>query len=144
MGLKSYFMAPKPQQKSGNKATDAASTADPDESPTTPSRIRTPNNITPWTSRPGSVTTGEEMSDSKCELMVNWLHQKQVERTWCDSESTDEGVVLKKGKGDYACCPESLHEEPEGFRKAVELLNVRVSSRYIVLCVEVCDCADCQ
>ena len=66
------------------------------------------------------------MSDSKCELMVSWLHQQQMEKIWSDSDAIDEGVVLKKSKGDYACCPESLHHEPEGFRKAVELLNVRV------------------
>lgn len=74
----------------------------------------------------------EEMSDTRCEIMVSWLHQQQIERTWFDSRANDEGVVLKKSKGEYACCPENLADEPEGFCKAVELLNVRVSfDRYL-------------
>lgn len=64
--------------------------------------------------------------------MVSWLHQQQIEKTWFDSRASDEGVVLKRSKGEYTCCPENLADEPNGFCTAVEMLNVRVSL-YIVL-----------
>lgn len=69
----------------------------------------------------------EEMSDTRCEIMVSWLHQQQIEKTWFDRGASDEGVVLKKMKGKYVCCPENLADEPNGFCTAVETLNVRVS-----------------
>lgn len=74
---------------------------------------------------------GEEMSDTRCEIMVSWLHQQQIEKTWFDSRADDEGVVLKRSKGDYVCCPENIADEPDGFRRAVEILNVRVGFCHI-------------
>lgn len=69
---------------------------------------------------------GEEMSDTRCEIMVSWLHQQQIEKIWFDSRARDQGVVLKRAKGDYVSCPESVADEPGGFRGAIEILNVRV------------------
>ena len=69
---------------------------------------------------------GEEMSDTRCEIMVSWLHQQQIEKTWFDSRARDQGVVLKRSKGDYVSCPENVADEPDGFRRAIEMLNVRV------------------
>ena len=57
---------------------------------------------------------------------MSWLHQEQLEKLWYEG-SDEEGIVLKKSKGVYACCPEGLSDEPEGLRKAIEMLNVRVS-----------------
>ena len=58
--------------------------------------------------------------------MVSWLHQQQIEKTWFDSLARDQGVVLKRTKGDYVSCPEDVADEPDGFRRAIEILNVRV------------------
>ena len=69
---------------------------------------------------------GEEMSDTRCEIMVSWLHQQQIEKTWFDSRAKDQGVVIKRSKGDYVSCPENVADEPDGFRRAIEILNVRV------------------
>jgi hypothetical protein len=66
------------------------------------------------------------MNDLKCDVMVNWLYQQQMERLWT-AGGIDEGVVLKKSRGAYTCCPADITEEPLGFFKAVETLNVRVS-----------------
>lgn len=66
------------------------------------------------------------MNDLKCDVMVNWLYQQQMERLWT-AGGIDEGVVLKKARGAYTCCPADITEEPYGFFKAVETLNVRVS-----------------
>jgi hypothetical protein len=58
--------------------------------------------------------------------MVNWLYQQQMERLWT-AGAHDEGVVLKRSRGAYTTCPEDLIEEPYGFYKAIETLNVRVA-----------------
>jgi len=93
----------------------------------------TPGNGTPWGSRPASLypsgdfrnSQADDISDIKCDVMVNWLYQQQMERLWT-AGGHDEGVVLKKGRSAYSSCPADLVEEPYGFFKAVEFLNVRV------------------
>ena len=67
-----------------------------------------------------------ELRDIKCDVMVNWLYQQQMEMLWTAGDA-DEGVVLKKGRGAYTCCPPELMDEPYGFFRAVEALNVKVS-----------------
>lgn len=85
----------------------------------------------PWSSRAASVSNvgsseREEMSDLKCEVIVSWLHQQQLERLWYEG-TDEEGIILKKGKGIYACCPEQIGQGNKEFHKAVEALNVKVS-----------------
>ncbi|KAF2482839.1 glycosyl transferase family group 2-domain-containing protein [Neohortaea acidophila] len=58
--------------------------------------------------------------------MVNWLYQQQMERLWT-AGGADEGVVLKKARQAYTCCPADMIEHPSGFFKNVEALNVRVA-----------------
>jgi len=67
----------------------------------------------------------DELRDIKCDVMVNWLYQQQMEMLWT-AGAADEGVVLKKARGTYTCCPADVMEEPFGFFKAVEMLNVKV------------------
>lgn len=95
----------------------------------------TPGNATPWGSRPASIypvgdfrnSQSENINEIKCDVMVNWLYQQQMERLWT-AGGHDEGVVLKRSKAQYTCCPADIIEEPYGFFKAVETLNVRVRS----------------
>jgi hypothetical protein len=141
LGLKSYF-APGSQKKDEKKGTQTP--ANPVEMAETPtiSGAATPNfkwggnsNFTssPWGSRPASIYpvgdfrngAFEEINEIKCDVMVNWLHGQQEERLWTNNES-GEGVVLKKGRGQYTCSPPELMTEEAGFFKAVETLNVRV------------------
>jgi hypothetical protein len=65
------------------------------------------------------------VKDIKCEVMVNWLHSKQEEKLWTVGEP-GEGVVLKKSKGTYVCCPLDLKHEGNRFYEMVAALNVRV------------------
>ncbi|PSN72380.1 hypothetical protein BS50DRAFT_597684 [Corynespora cassiicola Philippines] len=58
--------------------------------------------------------------------MVNWLHTKQEERLWTSGEP-GEGVVLKRGKGQYVCCPGDLMEDNSLFFEMVAELNVRAA-----------------
>jgi hypothetical protein len=95
---------------------------------------------TPTWSRPGSIyppgeyrnSHADDINEIKCDVMVNWLYQQQMERLWT-AGGLDEGVVLKKSRGAYTCCPGDIVEEPYGFFKAVETLNVRVSIRTLQL-----------
>lgn len=68
-----------------------------------------------------------ELHDLKCDVMVNYLHQQQQERLWT-MHGEDEGVVLKKSRGEYTCCPADLNDVQDGLARAVETLNVRVCS----------------
>lgn len=74
--------------------------------------------------------TMKEITDIKCEVMVQWLHARQEEQLWTTGEE-DEGVVLKKRQGEYSCAPAELRygtsAEGMGFLEAVAALNVRVS-----------------
>lgn len=100
-----------------------------------PSGINTPNGTSPWDPKTSSYppgdfrnNTAEEIRDMKCDVMVNWLYQQQMEMLWT-AGGPDEGVLLKKARGEYACCPADMAEMDQelGFYQAIEMLNVRVS-----------------
>lgn len=94
----------------------------------------TPGGATPWGSRPASIypmgdfrnSQAESIHEIKCDVMVNWLYQQQMEKLWT-AGGYDEGVVLKKGRSSYTCCPADITENSDGFFQAVENLNVKVS-----------------
>ena len=101
-------------------------------------RISTPNScvsdLTGFSElRLNSVSSGmhkpilRDLHDVRCDVMMNWLYQQQMERLWTDG-SQDEGVVLKKSREAFSCCPSDLAKIDDGFYKAVVLLNVRVGS----------------
>lgn len=131
MGLLSYM-----KPKKGSKGPDehAIPAVQPETSMST--AAPTPGTMTPgaW-SRPASIypvgdfrnSQSEDLNEVKCDVMVNWLYQQQMERLWT-AGGIDEGVVLKKSRGQYTCCPNDILDEPYGFFKAVEALNVRVST----------------
>jgi len=68
----------------------------------------------------------DEINDVKCEVMVNWLHSQQEEKQWVSGEE-EEGVILKKSRGEYTCAPAELTKETSGLLESVEMMNVRVS-----------------
>ncbi|KAF4535497.1 putative glycosyl transferase family 2 protein [Lasiodiplodia theobromae] len=138
MGLKSYFAPRKGEDKKKNAAkpdvsNEKAVEARPDSLPPLdsprPAYLAGSSGSSPYGSRPNSLYRNsgmDQLSEIKCDVMVNWLHSQQEEKLWCAGEY-EEGVVLKKARGSYACCPAELAEEPNGFLKAVEQLNVRVA-----------------
>lgn len=156
MGLVSYFApgkAKKAESKKGSKkpvevisekAPEAANSGVMSPMPRYPSAIGTPGNgSSPWASRPGSMfgndnrmSQADELRDLKCDMMVNWLYQQQMELLWT-AGGHDEGIVLKKSRGQYTCCPSDIDQEPAGFYKAIQTLNVRcamtVNTRVIKL-----------
>ena len=68
------------------------------------------------------------MNTLKCEIMADYLHQQQQQRRWIVAE-VDEGVILKKSRNNYTCCPVELSHNDMGLAKAIETLNVRVRMR---------------
>ena len=66
-----------------------------------------------------------EITDMKTEVMCNYLHQQQLERMWSNG-GREEGVLLKKSKEEYTCCPSDLQLQANGLFDAVKRLNVRV------------------
>lgn len=96
--------------------------------------LDTPGMQTPvsWSRPPSLNPSGdarslhsEDINEMKADVVVNWLHQQQMERLWT-SGAGDEGVVLKKSKGSYTCCPSYIINEPQGFFEAIQAINVRV------------------
>jgi len=67
-----------------------------------------------------------DLIDIKTDVMCNWLHQQQLERMWSNT-GIEEGVMLKKARDDYMCCPKDLQLNRGGFFDAVRILNVRVN-----------------
>ena len=77
-------------------------------------------------------STMDEITDIKCDVMVNWLHQQQLEAMWA-SDGPGEGVVLKKTRENFTCCPGDLANYRNDFFDAVRALNVRVCSLRVSL-----------
>lgn len=79
-----------------------------------------------------NVNSSAEILDVKTHVMCNWLYQQQQGRMW-SSGGTEEGVMVKKARGEYICCPPDLQLRRDGFFDAVKALNVRVSPENISL-----------
>ncbi|KAI9711350.1 MAG: hypothetical protein M1812_007199 [Candelaria pacifica] len=138
--FKSYFH-PAGKKEDGKKA--ASSNVEMKSSPMGPStpglsRKTTPVGTTPVgsrpVSRPASIypsgdfrnSAADDVADIKADVMVNWLYQQQMEKLWTTG-GRGEGVVLKKKKATYACCPRELEQDYAGLFDAVLKLNVRAA-----------------
>ena len=66
-----------------------------------------------------------DIIDMKTEIMCNYLHQQQLKRMWSNG-GCEEGVLLKKSREEYTCCPPDLQLQANGLFDAVKGLNVRV------------------
>ncbi|KAI1207193.1 glycosyl transferase family group 2-domain-containing protein [Annulohypoxylon truncatum] len=91
----------------------------------------------PYLSRSESVSTHsifptgdfrndkESMLHVKADVVCSWLYQQQLERQYATGMLPGEGVVLKKGKNNYTCCPPQLRDIPYGLYDMSMELNVR-------------------
>jgi hypothetical protein len=88
---------------------------------------------TPLSSRPSSLypagdfrnSPRESVLDIKADVMLSWLYKQQLERLWTEG-APNEGVVLKKSRGNFTCCPDTLKNERDGFFDQVIGMNVKV------------------
>lgn len=67
----------------------------------------------------------DEVSEIKSDVMVNYLHQQQLRKMWSHG-GLEEGVLLKKSRNDYMCCPQDLSQVRGGIFDCVVKMNVRV------------------
>jgi hypothetical protein len=72
--------------------------------------------------------TVDDLTDIKCDVMVNWLQQQQLENMWSGG-GPNEGVILKKRAHEFVSSPSTLSEESGGYFDAIRLLNVKVRTK---------------
>lgn len=58
--------------------------------------------------------------------MVEYLHQQQEQLRWTRPGGYDEGVVMKRSRDTYICCPVELEQTTGGLRDHIQALNVKV------------------
>jgi len=134
----SYFRpaAKKREEEENRKSSSLEMKTSPLSPGTSTSALGTPRTLG---SRPASIyPSGDfrngatnDILEIKCDVMVNWLHQQQLEAMWTNG-GVGEGVVLKKIKDQYTSCPEELQRTQGDLFDAVRALNVRVGSHPLV------------
>lgn len=80
-----------------------------------------------FVSRADSAAPLGSASAFKCDIMIKFLRQRQMEKLWSNSVE-GEGVILKRGKRDFVCQPSELLFEQNGLFAQVSQLNVKVSN----------------
>ncbi|KAL2268716.1 hypothetical protein VTJ83DRAFT_3562 [Remersonia thermophila] len=72
--------------------------------------------------RRGDVDTINEIRN---DMMVNWLYEQQLRSQYASGMDPYEGVVLKKTRGVFTCCPPQMAVIPDSLFAAVVQMNVR-------------------
>ncbi|RYP89456.1 hypothetical protein DL769_000007 [Monosporascus sp. CRB-8-3] len=67
----------------------------------------------------------DTVNDVRAEVVCNYMYQQQLERGYTTGALPGEGVVLKKRKNDYTCCPADLRQYQHGLYDMSMELNVR-------------------
>lgn len=63
--------------------------------------------------------------DIKNDMMVNWLYEQQLRKQYASGTYAFEGVVLKKARGNFTCCPAEMSSIPGSLYTMVARMNVR-------------------
>lgn len=77
---------------------------------------------------PGGQTARGSLESLRCirnDVMANYLYQQATQKSLLVSGQSWQGVVLKRARGDYACCPPQLAEIKNGLYSAVLKMNIR-------------------
>ena len=120
--LKSYFKASK-----ADKPVQKQTISDATSATLSPSIIE----YRPTTSRrisslaAGSSRNDEDIKNMKAEVMAEWLYKHERLKLWASS-GPEEGVILKKSRGEYTCCPEDLRYMRSGLFEQIVQMNVAV------------------
>src|SRR4029434_10022499 len=59
------------------------------------------------------------------DMMVNWLYEQQLCKQLASGMDPYEGVVLKKARGTFICCPPQMAAIPDSLYAVVSQMNVR-------------------
>lgn len=60
----------------------------------------------------------------RSDVMVNYLYQQALSKSYLTPLDLWQGIVLKKGRGEYACCPPQLEDFENGLLDNVRAMNV--------------------
>ncbi|KAI0152929.1 glycosyl transferase family group 2-domain-containing protein [Xylariaceae sp. FL1272] len=117
--------------QSGGRGAMRGPAATPNTSIPGTATPRSLNNSRPASLYPGSAFPGgdfrnaESLADIKADVMCSWLYQQQLESQYATGILPGEGVILKKGRNNYACCPPQLQDMKYGLFDMAMELNVR-------------------
>lgn len=125
--VKGYFKAGKTKQPGHAPAVSDATSS------TLPASVN-PHRISRTNSSfiAGGFRNDEEIKNMKTEVMAEWLYKQQRLKLWASS-GPEEGVVLKKSRGEYTCCPEDLRYMRGGLFEQIVNMNVAVRTRPLIL-----------
>jgi len=128
MGIRDYFRTKPASGKAPAEGPAAASQVDH------AAELRPPLfpalGSEPTSGAVSSRSSGVMIDDIKHEVMVSYLYQQQSSQLWVNpnpapgQSNGNEGVLLRKSKGQYMACPASLSNSL--FAEACSALNVHV------------------
>lgn len=67
----------------------------------------------------------DTLSEIRNDMMVNWLYEQQLRKQYSSGMDPSEGVVLKKSRGNFTCCPPQMAAIPDSIFAMVSQMNVR-------------------
>ncbi|KAK4127322.1 hypothetical protein N657DRAFT_566279 [Parathielavia appendiculata] len=67
----------------------------------------------------------DTINEIRNDMMVNWLHEQQLRKQYASGLDPYEGVVLKKARGNFTCCPPQMAAIPDSLFAVVAQMNVR-------------------
>jgi len=70
-------------------------------------------------------TDVDALNEVRNDMMVNWLYEQQLRKQYATGDDPFEGVVLKKSRGNFTCCPPHMAAIPESLFAMVSQMNVR-------------------
>ena len=106
-------------------------------SPSDAGTIRSTTKNSPSTSRAPSLRhsflpagdvrnhDSDTINEIRNDMMVNWLYEQQLRKQLASGMDPYEGVVLKKARGNFTCCPPQMAAIPDSLYAVVSLMNVR-------------------
>lgn len=67
----------------------------------------------------------DTINEIRNDMMVNWLYEQQLRKQYASGLDPYEGVVLKKARGTFTCCPPQMAAIPDSLYAVVSQMNVR-------------------
>ncbi|KAK4251767.1 glycosyl transferase family group 2-domain-containing protein [Corynascus novoguineensis] len=67
----------------------------------------------------------ETINEIRNDMMVNWLYEQQLRKQYASGMDPYEGVVLKKARGTFTCCPPQMAAIPASLFAVATQMNVR-------------------
>ncbi|KAK4104657.1 hypothetical protein N658DRAFT_417959 [Parathielavia hyrcaniae] len=67
----------------------------------------------------------DTINEIRNDMMVNWLYEQQLRKQYASGLDPYEGVVLKKARGNFTCCPPQMAAIPDSLFAVVAQMNVR-------------------